>query len=176
MGPCPTLPSSSTASGNYLLPRHCGRGSPASLTCNCYLFSGPQNSSVSKNKPLSRLHPAVAFWDTGSNNGFLLQFWTALPEERLSHQITTLNRKLIKGQWVSQSVVTKDTWLALWLRLWFCPHLLARTLSYFSLCSLSFSPCVSPVLSLLLQFPMLFLSVVYSLSFVTLTLLIHRIA
>jgi hypothetical protein len=63
------LPLSTTASHDCLPPRHSGRVSPASLSCNCPLFSGPQSSSVSNNWPLfnmtpghSMLYGAVTKW------------------------------------------------------------------------------------------------------------------
>jgi hypothetical protein len=49
--PCQTLSFFMISPCGYLPPRHCGRMSQDSLCCDCILFSIPQNSSVSNNRP-----------------------------------------------------------------------------------------------------------------------------
>jgi hypothetical protein len=58
--PCQILPLSMLTSCGHLPPRYCGRVSQNSLSCNDYLFSSCQNSSVSINRLPSRWHLAIA--------------------------------------------------------------------------------------------------------------------
>jgi hypothetical protein len=77
----PELLSRSTSdppvSHDCVLPRHCGRMSLSSLTCDYFFFSGPQGSSVSNNSPSQDGTSCSSRRCREQHNGFLLQFWPA---------------------------------------------------------------------------------------------------
>jgi hypothetical protein len=54
------------------------------LSCDCFLFSSPQRSSVSNNKPLLKMAPGCGTLNYGDQqNGFSPQCWPAIQEESL---------------------------------------------------------------------------------------------